>query len=167
MKKKYGRLIVTGSRVGPKPYYRRFFSVVCECGTKKEIEAHAVKSGLVKSCGCLAVEKARVLNFRHGGCGTPEYNSWTAMRQRCNNPNTNSYKNYGARGIKVCERWNTFAQFFADMGQKPSERHSLDRINVYGDYEPSNCRWATPEEQARNQRVCKCPCYCGARTVTA
>lgn len=79
-----------------------------------------------------------------------EYRSWSGMRTRCTNPKFVDWAIYGGRGIKVCERWNSFAMFFADMGQKPSPKHSLDRKDSDGNYEPTNCRWATPKEQANN-----------------
>jgi hypothetical protein len=92
---------------------------------------------------------------KHGRYRTPEYFAWDNMRQRCGNPKHPEYKNYGARGIKVCERWKLFINFFADMGERPSPELSLDRINNDGNYEPGNCRWATPKEQANNQRRTK------------
>jgi ribosomal protein S30 len=86
--------------------------------------------------------------------GTPEYNAWRSMIQRCNNPRTRSWKNYGARGIKVHPGWEeNFEGFLADVGPRPSRRHSLDRIDNEGDYEPGNVRWSTPKVQARNKRT--------------
>jgi hypothetical protein len=82
----------------------------------------------------------------------PEYYSWTHMRQRCNNPKNARFNYYGARGITICERWNDFAVFLSDMGRKPTPKHSLDRIDVNGNYEPSNCRWATQDVQMQNTR---------------
>lgn len=84
--------------------------------------------------------------------GEKEYWVWVAMRQRCNNPNMPTYKHYGGRGIKVCKRWDSYDNFIEDMGYRPSDKHSLDRIDVNGDYEPSNCRWATQLEQVMNRR---------------
>jgi hypothetical protein len=86
--------------------------------------------------------------------GTPAHNSWAAMHSRCRNPGATNYERYGGRGIKVCERWSVFENFLADMGQ-PLPRHSLDRIDMNGDYEPSNCRWATASEQLLNRRCTK------------
>lgn len=83
--------------------------------------------------------------------GTPIYNSWNAMKQRCLNPNASKYRDYGARGITVCDRWLTFENFYADMGVRP-EGKTLDRIDNDGNYEPGNCRWATPAQQSQNQR---------------
>lgn len=83
---------------------------------------------------------------------TPEYVSWSAMKTRCSNPNQSCYKHYGGRGIKVCERWLVFKNFLDDMGPKPTPRHTIDRIDTNGNYEPSNCRWITQAEQTRNTR---------------
>lgn len=81
-----------------------------------------------------------------------EYNAWRLMRQRCNDPKNKHYKHYGGRGIKICDRWNSYEAFIEDMGRRPSKKHSLDRIDVNGNYEPNNCRWATVVTQARNRR---------------
>ena len=91
--------------------------------------------------------------FARPGKEAPEYRAWAALRNRCSNPNHDAYKNYGGRGIKVCERWNDFLAFLEDMGPRPSPKHSIDRINNDGNYEPDNCRWATRSEQCRNMRA--------------
>lgn len=91
--------------------------------------------------------------YRHGKYGTSEYRAWYGMIQRCHNSKNQDYHHYGGRGIKVCEMWrNSFIAFYEDMGDKPSARHSIERNNVDGNYEPSNCRWATQQEQMRNIR---------------
>lgn len=89
---------------------------------------------------------------KHGKWGSPEYQVWAAMRQRCSNPNNAKFHHYGGRGIAVCERWTQFEHFYSDMGARPSTHHSLERVNNDGNYEPLNCRWATAVEQARNTR---------------
>jgi hypothetical protein len=89
---------------------------------------------------------------KHGLCSTPEYYIWKSMRQRCNNPKSNKYYIYGARGIKVCDRWSEFINFYEDMGRRPNDEYSIDRIDVNGDYEPKNCRWVTIEIQSKNKR---------------
>lgn len=91
-------------------------------------------------------------NYRHGRCYSKEYSIWSAMKKRCKNPKNKAYKYYGERGIAVCERWLSFDNFYSDMGAIPSEKHSIDRIDVNGNYEPSNCKWATQSEQVRNRR---------------
>lgn len=87
---------------------------------------------------------------KHGKHDTTEYHIWEGIKQRCTNPKNPKYQNYGGRGIRVCERWHTFENFYADMGNRPSLKHSIDRLDVNGNYDPANCRWATITEQARN-----------------
>lgn len=97
----------------------------------------------------------------HGLCYTPEHAAWNNVKSRCNNPNNAKYYMYGAVGIKVCDRWNFFENFICDMGNRPSDNHSLDRIDGKGNYEPSNCRWATKLEQATNLKSTKILSYNG------
>ena len=125
----------------------------CSCGTLIIARADQLKSGDTRSCGCLYAERSKGLNRRHGQYQTAEYNAWAAMRQRCSNPKNKKYESYGGRGICVCDRWqNSFENFFADMGPRPSSRHSIDRIDNNSGYSPGNCRWTTPDIQAKNQR---------------
>lgn len=137
----------------------------CECGAIKEINHWYVKNGKTKSCGCMKRAMLRDRNLKHGYYGTSEYVAWHGARSRCYVKSNNKYHQYGGRGIKMCTRWDDFENFIADMGKKPSSAHSLDRINVNGDYCPENCRWATPEEQAQNKTTSRFICANG-RTQT-
>jgi len=123
----------------------------CDCGTVVRVSASALSRGKKKSCGCLKASSARARNLKHGMEGTPTYNTWAAMLQRCHNTRSSAYKLYGALGVSVCSRWATFNNFLLDMGIRP-EGQTLDRINPFGNYEPENCRWATKSQQATNTR---------------
>jgi hypothetical protein len=126
---------------------------LCKCGNIKNIYTGSLKKGYTKSCGCEQKKQARLNATKHGMISSSEYHSWSSMKQRCLNPSATHYANYGGRGIKVCKRWlGSFENFYADMGAKPSPSHSIDRINVDGNYTPSNCRWATRMEQRHNRR---------------
>lgn len=137
---------------------------ICECGASFVTLANSVRTGKTRSCGCLVLAHAQKMgrsNYVHGGTETITFSSWTHMLSRCRNPNSDRYKDYGGRGIKVCERWDSFEAFLSDMGERPSKKHSIDRIDVDGHYEPANCRWATSKEQARNRRNTVSPPACG------
>lgn len=127
----------------------------CDCGNITSIIGKDIKSGHSKSCGCNKIKaaiNAGKSNITHGMTKTPEYNVWIHIIQRCYNTNNSNYHNYGGRGIIVCDRWkNSFEIFYKDMGPRLSDKHSLDRINNNGNYEPSNCRWTTMTEQNRNR----------------
>lgn len=122
----------------------------CFCGNEFECQTYAAKSGVKKSCGCIKHGFTKMID---GKKYRREYTSYRAMIRRCYNVKSDQYKNYGGRGIKVCDRWrNSFNNFINDMGLAPSKEHTLDRKKVNGDYKPSNCKWSTQKEQARNKR---------------
>ena len=131
----------------------------CACCNERVVLAQSLLNGCSKSCGCLSREIAAITSartkLRHGHSRisgeSRTYTSWQAMRRRCLNPRSTQYAYYGGRGVSICQRWETFENFLADMGERPNGR-SLDRINPYGNYEPSNCRWATSFEQTHNRR---------------
>lgn len=129
------------------------WNCICECGAEKTVCSHELRSGKTKSCGCI-----RFTPRTHGHTQTsngkritPEYQAWIDMRRRCSNRKHVSYDIYGGRGISVCEKWSSFEMFYEDMGPRP-DGMSLDRIDVNGNYEPNNCRWATQTQQSRNRR---------------
>lgn len=126
---------------------------ICECGNETKIISSNLQSGYTKSCGCLVSKNSSEANTKHGKTHSTEYNTWNGMKGRCLNKNNKDFKNYGGRGIKICDSWlNSFENFYKDMGSKPSKLHSIDRIDNNGNYEPSNCRWATLSQQNISKR---------------
>lgn len=121
----------------------------CKCGTFLIVRRPALRSGHTKSCGCLN-DEVRQRAKTHGQSHHPLYPMWKQMKQRCENPRNDSYARYGGRGIKVCGRWLKFENFLADMGKRPTSKHSIERRNNNKNYEPSNCYWATRAEQNSN-----------------
>lgn len=144
----------------------------CECGTKKDVGAFSLRRGDSKSCGCLQAELNTIRATIHGKCprkgATPEYSTWRCLLQRALNPKNARFKDYGGRGIGVCQRWReNFLNFLDDVGHRPTPNHSLDRIDNDKDYSPENCRWATRSEQQRNTRRSRMLTYEGeTRCIT-
>ena len=145
---RYGMLVVLGYESTRK--CGAYWLCRCECGQEKAIRGASIKNGSIVSCGCYG----RYRGIRHGLSRSTEKQIWEHMIARCENPNEPGYELYGGRGIRVCDRWrNSLADFVADMGRRPSRSHSIDRKNNDGNYELSNCRWATPKEQVRNRSI--------------
>ena len=128
-----------------------YVDCVCECGTQRAVLLGSIRRSASKSCGCLKKEIARNLFTKHSKIDTKEYYAWKSMKQRCSNPKSKAYKDYGGRGITYDPRWESFENFYADMGERP-EGTTLDRIDVNGNYCKENCRWSAWSEQMHNKR---------------
>jgi hypothetical protein len=132
---------------------RTVVECACSCGRMVRVRKSNLENGNTSSCGCLRKELQSERNTTHGQSRSPEYRIWESMRRRCTDPKTVGFENYGGRGITVCERWRTsFEAFFEDMGRRPSARHTIDRLDSNGNYEPGNCEWRTMIEQQNNKR---------------
>lgn len=157
---KYGRLTVL-SKASKDKWSSILWLCSCTCGNAKVILGKYLRNGEVKSCGCAKADLIKAARTKHGQAGTHkgkertiEYSTWASMIRRCYNKKEDNYKYYGGRGIKVCKSWReSFEAFFNHVGIKPSSKHSIDRINNDGNYEPGNVRWATPKEQRTNKRA--------------
>jgi hypothetical protein len=147
--KRFGRLLVLRERDNIVGDGRARWLCKCDCGKLHEAFGYNLRQGGVLSCGCLQIERSG-RPTEHGLTDSREYSSWKSMLQRCTNPKAPDYSRYGGKGITVCDRWKDFKNFLADMGNRPHD-HVLDRINNKGNYEPSNCRWATYSESNLNK----------------
>ncbi len=159
---RFGRLTVIAYAGPRKKAYGTIASwlCLCDCGKKTTVVGPSLRRGMTKSCGCLWNEIRKAGCSRtHGATKTPEWQAYFAMRARCCNPKNKEFKNYGGRGIAVCDRWlkgdgnkRGIECFLEDMGERPSKEHTIDRIDVNGSYGPDNCCWATRKAQSRNKR---------------
>jgi len=143
---RFGRLTVQ-KPLGTTRTGHKTWGCLCECGKEVVVDGAKIRSGEVKSCGCLLADR------NHGLWGTPEYWVWHSMKQRCENPHFKQYSDYGGRGITVCARWEEFKNFFSDMGERPAPELTIERIDNEKGYSPDNCKWATKTEQQRNKKL--------------
>lgn len=156
---RFGKLVVL-NRVANNDHKQTQWYCICDCGEYTTVTGFKLRNGHTSSCGCIQ----EIGIVKHGKARTSIYKTLVSMRQRCGNPNDAGYPLYGGRGIKVCDRWQSFENFYADMGDRPSPEYSIDRIDSDGDYCPENCRWATDEQQNGNRRVSHTYEYKGQQT---
>lgn len=155
--KRFGRLVVI-RRVDNSSGGETRWLCKCDCGNTKIVKGNHLREGATKSCGCLEAENRSKVNRTHGGANTRLYKVWLGIRKRCLNPNEPAFHNYGGRGITVCKEWSDYS-VFREWALKsgydenaPRGKCTIDRINVNGNYEPSNCRWVDMKIQRQNQR---------------
>lgn len=165
---RFGRLIVkefAGKRIGKRGEAYYLWNCLCDCGEKSIVYAGSLNSGNTKSCGCLRGELSSTRQTIHGLSQTPEYEVWSNMKRRCQEESNKAWKDYGGRGITVCDRWMDFTLFYSDIGPRPTPKHTLGRINNGAGYSPSNCRWETKTAQNNNTRSNRFLTF-GGKTMT-
>jgi hypothetical protein len=173
MGRRFGRLVVEAeapSRVEPSGKRASMWTCRCDCGDVVAVRGKCLRRGVTQSCGCLHRELLAQRFTTHGatkgGQTSPEYRAWKEMLKRCYNPHVVYFKNYGGRGITVCQQWrDSFQVFLADMGSRPGKGYSVDRIDNDKGYEPGNCQWATRAKQSRNKRNNHWVTYKGQRMI--
>ena len=155
--KRFGLWTVTDQAAYPNGKYKKYLLCRCDCGKEKLVYENHLLNNRSLSCGCSRVKSINKRCMTHGeskrGKTSPEYVVWRSMKRRCSSQKDKRFYCYGGRGIKVCERWeSSYENFLKDMGRRPTPHHSIDRIDVNGNYAPGNCRWATPEQQNFNKQ---------------
>ena len=156
--KKFGRMTVISLNSKGK---RTKWNCICDCGKKKIVDSYHLRKGKIVSCGCYSRETLKYYSITHGDSKSRLYNIWCGMKGRCYSKTNTTYKNYGGRGITICEEWLNNFENFKEWSLKNgyNEKLTIDRIDVDGNYEPSNCRWATPYMQSNNTRNNVCLKY--------
>lgn len=148
-------------RVAPNGARRTYWMCRCECGNEYTAPLTGLRNGQTRSCGCKIDHRS--IAMKHGHSYSRTYSIWSGIRHRCNSKNNEAFRYYGGRGISICARWDRYENFLADMGEPPSLKHTVERRDVNGNYEPSNCFWATRKEQSRNRRVNRFITYEGSQ----
>lgn len=172
---RFGRLFVVEEAepaIQPSGRARRRWACECVCGSVTVVRGTDLRSGRTSSCGCYRNDQVAAALTTHGearkGRQSPEYLVWAGMISRCEGENNSAFHHYGERGIGVCARWrDSYENFLTDMGRRPTPRHSIERLDVNGDYEPGNCVWATVKQQARNKRTTRFVKYRGRKIPMA